>query len=126
MILDDKNANSHLALDPSNTRGAVGTTHGGEVYPANRRAHNLLVFSPRRSDEALGRVLDRFIARADRPALVRGDPVELVRRYGDPHDQEVAGLVVAMLAYGRVASIKAKAADALARLGPSPATAVDR
>lgn len=54
-----------------------------------------------------------------------GDPVALVRRYGDPHDQEVAGILVAMLAYGRVASIKAKAGALLALLGPSPAAAVD-
>jgi uncharacterized protein (TIGR02757 family) len=51
--------------------------------------------------------------------------VDLVRRYGDPHDQEVAGLLVAMLAYGRVASIKAKAEQALAALGAHPARAVD-
>ncbi len=69
--------------------------------------------------------LDRLVAGADRPALVASDPVELVRRYDDPHDQEVAGIVVAMLAYGRVASIKAKASEVLEVLGPSPARAVD-
>ena len=53
------------------------------------------------------------------------DPIELVRRYDDPHDQEVAGLVVGMLAYGRVASIKDKAARVLEALGSSPAKAVD-
>ena len=61
----------------------------------------------------------------DRRAMVANDPVELVRTYDNPHDQEVAGILVAMLAYGRVASIKAKARTALAALGPSPARAVD-
>lgn len=69
--------------------------------------------------------LDRFLAGCDAEALVRGDPVELVRAYEDPHDQEVAGLVVAALAYGRVASIKAKARVALSRIDPSPAAAAD-
>jgi uncharacterized protein (TIGR02757 family) len=57
--------------------------------------------------------------------LAKSDPVDLVRRYDDPHDQEVGGLVVAMLAYGRVASIKEKAARALSALGRHPARAVD-
>lgn len=70
-------------------------------------------------------VLDALVAGADRSALVRADPVELVHRYTDPHDQEVAGYLVAALAYGRVASIKAAAARLLDALGPSPARVVD-
>lgn len=61
----------------------------------------------------------------ERPALVGGDPVELVHRYPDPHDQEVAGLLVASLAYGRVASIRKAAGAALEALGSSPALAVE-
>ena len=99
------------------------------MYLAPAARNNLsadsLVLGPRRSEAVLARTLDQFVAAADRAALVRGDPVELVWRYADPHDQEVAGLLVAMLAYGRVASIKAKASEALERLGPSPAAAVD-
>jgi uncharacterized protein (TIGR02757 family) len=87
-------------------------------------SHNLLVLAPRKSLPELKRALDRFVARADKPALVRGDPVELVRRYRDPEDQEVAGLLVAMMAYGRVASIKAKASRALGLLGEHPARAI--
>ncbi|MEM7679289.1 MAG: TIGR02757 family protein, partial [Myxococcota bacterium] len=69
--------------------------------------------------------LDRLLRSVDRAALVAGDPISLVRAYDDPHDQEVAGLLVAMLAYGRVASIKAKASQALQALAPSPARAVE-
>jgi uncharacterized protein (TIGR02757 family) len=96
------------------------------VYPAKRVGHNLPVLGSKRTDAELRAVLDRFVKNADRGALVAGDPVELVRRYCDPHDQEVAGLLVAMLAYGRVASIKAKAAAALDLLGARPAATVDR
>lgn len=57
--------------------------------------------------------------------IADGDPVALVRPYTDPHDREVAGFLVAMLAYGRVASIKDNAGRALEALGPNPASAVD-
>jgi uncharacterized protein (TIGR02757 family) len=85
----------------------------------------LSVLGPRRTDAELKRVLDRFVAGADRAALARADPIDLVRRFQDPHDQEVAGIIVAMLAYGRVHSIKAKAGRALELLGPHPARAID-
>ncbi|MBI2376511.1 MAG: TIGR02757 family protein [Deltaproteobacteria bacterium] len=78
------------------------------------------------SDAALKLELDTFLASRDRAEIVRSDPVELVRAFHDPHDQEVAGLLVATLAYGRVASIRAAAHRALFALGPSPASAVDR
>lgn len=70
--------------------------------------------------------LDAFLAAADRAALAHADPVSLVRPFEDPHDREVAGFLVAMLAYGRVAAIRKKSADLLDRLGPEPAERVDR
>ena len=70
--------------------------------------------------------LDAFLATADRAALAEADPVSLVRRFEDPHDREVAGFFVAMLAYGRVISIREKATELLDRLGPQPAARVDR
>jgi uncharacterized protein (TIGR02757 family) len=85
-----------------------------------------LSFGPKRSDATLRRTLDQFLEDADREALVLRDPVEAVRRYRDPHDQEVAGFIVAMLAYGRARSIKQTTERALALLGRSPANAVDR
>lgn len=100
------------------------------MYPAERESHKRpsekIVFGPRGSDSAVRWALDRFVEQADRAALVREDPVELVRAFADPHDQEVAGLLVAMLAYGRVASIKEKARRALEALGPHPARAIER
>lgn len=60
----------------------------------------------------------------DPERLIRGDPIELVRAYERPADQEVAGLVVACLAYGRVASIKAAAGSVLAALAPWPSESI--
>ena len=60
-----------------------------------------------------------------RARALAADPVSLVRPYTSKDDREVAGLIVACLAFGRVASIRAKAGDALKRLGPSPAATVD-
>ncbi len=84
-----------------------------------------LILGPRVRRATLRRTLDEMVARIDRPSLAAADPVELVRRYDDPDDQEVVGLIVCMLAYGRVASIKKKANELLQVLGPNPAKAID-
>lgn len=89
-------------------------------------AHNRAFRRRRPSAPALREALEVLLAQVDPPSLVAEDPVSLVHAYEDPHDQEVAGLLVAGLAYGRVASIRAKAGEALERLGPRPAQAVDR
>ncbi|MEM1024445.1 MAG: TIGR02757 family protein [Myxococcota bacterium] len=68
--------------------------------------------------------LEGLLAGVDRQAQLRADPVELVHRYEDPADQEVAGLLVAMLAYGRASVVRAKAGALLEALGPSPARGV--
>ena len=69
--------------------------------------------------------MDGFLAGTDGWALIQGDPVEIVHSYQNPHDQEVVGFVVAMLAYGRVASIKQKARALIQLWGAPPADAVD-
>ncbi|HEX4823373.1 MAG TPA: TIGR02757 family protein [Candidatus Polarisedimenticolaceae bacterium] len=48
------------------------------------------------------------------------DPVGIVRRYDDPRDREIVGLLAAGLAYGRVASIRGSLDRLLAILGPRP------
>jgi uncharacterized protein (TIGR02757 family) len=77
-----------------------------------------------RSDAVLRRVLDAFLESLSPEKLIQGDPIELVRRYSSDADQEVAGLLVAALAYGRVASIKVAAERVLSLLGPTPSTAI--
>ncbi len=69
-------------------------------------------------------MLDRFLAEADLGARVARDPVSLVRPYADPADREVAGLVVAGVAYGRASSIIDTARALLAPLGAAPAQAI--
>ncbi|MBW1880446.1 MAG: TIGR02757 family protein, partial [Deltaproteobacteria bacterium] len=39
---------------------------------------------------------------ADTPEQLRADPVSLAHRYPDPRDAEIAGLLAALMAYGRV------------------------
>ena len=65
--------------------------------------------------------LGELLARTDSAARVRGDPVELPHRYRDAQDIEVAALLSASLAYGRVDLFKPRLEALLARLGRSPA-----
>ena len=68
----------------------------------------------------LRRRLDDLYADYNREDAV-ADPIQIVRRYADPADQEVVGFCAAALAFGRVASVL-NTIDGLTRvLGPSPA-----
>jgi len=51
--------------------------------------------------------LDALYRRYNKRAFVHPDPLELVYRFQQPADQEIAGLLCACLAYGRVAQILA-------------------
>ena len=65
--------------------------------------------------------LERLYRRYSRPGAIQRDPVRFVHAFDAPADREVAGLVAACLAYGRVEQILRSAAEALRRMGPSPA-----
>src|SRR5207248_7347347 len=65
--------------------------------------------------------LERLLEETDAAARVRGDPVELPHGYRDARDVEVAALLSAALAYGRVDLFKPRLAALLEALGPSPA-----
>jgi uncharacterized protein (TIGR02757 family) len=80
---------------------------------------------PRRDWNRVREVLDGFLERRRPGAALAADPVSFPRRYAGRDDREVAGLLAACLAFGRVASIRAKIADALSRMGDSPAAYVD-
>lgn len=54
------------------------------------------------------------------------DPIQVVRRFANPADQEVVGLCAAALAFGRVASVLQSIERVLEVLGPSPAAFVRR
>lgn len=71
----------------------------------------------RRHAQALDRLYDRY----NRREFVHPDPLEFVYRYDQPEDREIAGLIAALLAYGRVAQILRSVANVLERLGDRPA-----
>src|SRR6185436_6923148 len=54
------------------------------------------------------------------------DPIQIVRRYTTPADQEVIGFCAAALAFGRVQSVLNTVNTLAAVLGPSPAEYVRR
>ncbi len=68
--------------------------------------------------------LERLYVKYARRRYVHPDPLELLYGYEDPCDREVAGLVAALLAYGRVKQILRSASGVLDRLGPRLARAV--
>jgi uncharacterized protein (TIGR02757 family) len=66
-------------------------------------------------------LLDGFLARSDPRDRLPNDPVELVHRYRERSDVEVAGLLCSSLAYGRVDLFKPQLERLLQWMGPSPA-----
>jgi len=66
--------------------------------------------------EALEALRGRYDSR-----FIDSDPVGIVRRFDDPEDREIVGLIAAGLAYGRVASIRGSLDSLLASMGPRPA-----
>lgn len=56
---------------------------------------------------------------------VARDPLSFPRRYPDPRDREVVGLLAASFAFGRVASLMAVIERLLVRLGPTPASRLE-
>jgi len=79
-----------------------------------------------RSDlQALKPALERLYLDFNREDAV-ADPIQIVRRYADAADREIAGFLAAGLAFGRVASVLASIEAVLAPMGPSPAAFVRR
>lgn len=71
----------------------------------------------------VGPHLASLLAGTDPAERLRNDPVELPHRYREPLDIEVAALLSAALAYGRVELFKPRLAALLDRLGPHPGRA---
>jgi uncharacterized protein (TIGR02757 family) len=69
--------------------------------------------------EILRQRLDTLVATFD-ISTITPDPLELVLQYDDPRDQEVAGLIAAVFAYGRADIVVANVGGVLARMQPSP------
>jgi len=73
----------------------------------------------------LARALEAVRARCDVGARRAADPVGFVHALRSPDDQEAFGLVAACIAFGNVATIRAKLAELMDRIGPRPARAAD-
>ena len=69
---------------------------------------------------SLARTLDDVRAACDVRARLEVDPVGFVRRYADPLDRELVGLVAACVAFGNVKTIRAKLEEIFARVGAPP------
>jgi uncharacterized protein (TIGR02757 family) len=77
-------------------------------------------------DHRIKGALDAIRERCDVAARREADPVGFVHGYTDLCDRELVGLVASCIAFGNVASIRAKARDLLDRVGPHPARLADR
>jgi uncharacterized protein (TIGR02757 family) len=71
------------------------------------------------SPELLRARLDALVATFD-VSTIEPDPLQLVLRYDDPRDQEIAGLLAAAFAYGRADIIVTNIGRVLAAMEPSP------
>jgi uncharacterized protein (TIGR02757 family) len=69
--------------------------------------------------EKLRQRLDALVATFD-VTTIEPDPLQLVLRYEDSRDQEVAGLLAAAFAYGRADIVVANVGRVLDRMTPSP------
>jgi uncharacterized protein (TIGR02757 family) len=71
------------------------------------------------ADALLKERLDTLVETFD-VSTISPDPLELVLRYDDPRDQEVAGLIAAAFAYGRAEYIVTNIGAVLDKMTPSP------
>jgi len=69
--------------------------------------------------EKLRQRLDTLVDTFD-VSTIAPDPLQLVLRYDDPRDQELAGLLAAAFAYGRADIVVANVGRVLDRMVPSP------
>jgi len=69
--------------------------------------------------ELLHERLDALVTTFD-ISTIAPDPLQLVLRYDNPRDQEVAGLIAAAFAYGRADIVVANVGRVLDRMQPSP------
>jgi len=65
-------------------------------------------------------ILERLYTRYNHKKFIPPDPLQFVYRYSAPADMEIAGLLSAVLAYGRVQQIEKSLTDLFGRMGKSP------
>ena len=65
-------------------------------------------------------VLEHYHERYNRPEFIPDDPIGLVHAFTDPRDREIIGFWIAMLAWGRRATIIDKGHQLIERMGGEP------
>jgi uncharacterized protein (TIGR02757 family) len=65
-------------------------------------------------------LFEKLYEKYNRRELIKPDPLQFVYRYNNPADMEIAGLLSACLAYGRVEQIQNDLNDLLGRMSDSP------
>jgi uncharacterized protein (TIGR02757 family) len=76
----------------------------------------------RATTQRLRSCLERLRTTAIRNRCVERDPLQYVQAYGAPADREIAGILAALLAYGRVDPMRAHIREVLSHLGTNPAS----
>ncbi|WP_116106841.1 TIGR02757 family protein [Lewinella sp. IMCC34191] len=74
----------------------------------------------RRGKEWQREVLEHYHDRYNRPEFIPDDPIGLVHAFDDPRDREIIGFWVAMLAWGRRATIIDKGEQLIEAMGGQP------
>ena len=74
----------------------------------------------RNSEVQIKDVLERLYYKYNRPDFIKSDPLQFVYQYSNQADREIAALLAAMLAYGRVQQIQKSLTNLLGRMGDSP------
>lgn len=103
-------------------RASVNDLSANDLSANDRRRALPVIPPPRPFARAgiLGPRLFALIDATDTAARIAGDPLEFPHRYSDPLDVEVAALLSAAVAYGRVDLFKPRLAELLDALGPHP------
>ncbi len=70
--------------------------------------------------ENLKALFEKLYIKYNRKELIKPDPLQFIYKYTDPADMEIAGLLSACLAYGRVEQIQNDLNDLFGRMGDSP------
>ena len=90
----------------------------------NSPSHSLIPSDRRTSPDVRGR-LDDLLARYHREDVADRDPIRFVRGRPGLADRELAGLVAALLAYGRVEQLLKSIGRVMVRLDPCPSSTID-
>ncbi len=79
-------------------------------------------FTVEKQTENVKNVLEKLYDKYNHRGLIKPDPLQFVYHYTKPVDMEVAGLLSAVLAYGRVLQIEKDLNNLFSRMGDSPYT----